>query len=244
MEPCIFLGFRKKSSEYILIANGEATTARTIRRRPVPGRWTNLEKIVNRPVWPSDRLGHRQAATVRPMGERRDRNHEPDEALLPKPPAEAGPSKRVYLEQSDFDAHGLTQGCPGCRAYHHRSRLDTCLYLTLPRPCSLSCSVQAPSQSPAASCPGVDVEVVGQLDERLWEKLCIEIRTPDVNDCYIVVLALSSRRGMTEYTFHQIQSRSRSVMLTVKPVHPCALLCNPSSTDIWFLRCSFVRDNP
>ena len=33
MEPGIFVGFRMKSSEYILIANGEATTARTIRRR-------------------------------------------------------------------------------------------------------------------------------------------------------------------------------------------------------------------
>ena len=116
MEPGIFVGFRMKSSEYILIANGEATTARTIRRRPVPERWTNPEGIVNIPVWPWDRPEHRQAAAVRPMGERRDRNHEPDEALLPKPPAEAGPSKRVYLKQSDFDADGLTQGCPGCRA--------------------------------------------------------------------------------------------------------------------------------
>ena len=93
-------------------------------------------------------------------------------------------------------------------SYHHPSRLDTFLYLTLPRPCSLSCSVQAPSQSPAASCAGVDVEVVRQLDERLWERLCIDICTPDVNDCYNVVLALSSRRSMTECTFHQIQSES------------------------------------
>ena len=75
------------------------------------------------------RSGHgtdldRQAAAARPMGERRDRNHEPDEALLPKPPAEAGPSKRVYLKQSDFDAHGLTQGVPGAeqceKAYEHK----------------------------------------------------------------------------------------------------------------------------
>ena len=116
MESGIFVGFRMKSSEYILIANGEAITARTIRRKPVPERWTNPEEIINIPVWPWDRPGHRQEAAVRPMGERRDRNHEPDEALLPKPPAEAGPSKRVYLKQSDFDAHGLTQGCPGCRA--------------------------------------------------------------------------------------------------------------------------------
>ena len=90
-------------------------------KRPLLGQsegdlWTNPEEIVNIPVWPWDLPGHRQAAAVRPMGERRDRNHEPDEALLPKPPAEAGPSKRVYLKQSDFDAHGLTQGCPGCRA--------------------------------------------------------------------------------------------------------------------------------
>ena len=122
METGIFVGFRMKSSEYILIATGEAATARTIRRRPVPERWTNPEEIVNIPVWPWDRPGHRQAAAVRPMGERRDRNDEPDEALLPKPPAEAGPSKRVYLKQSDFDAHGLTQGCPGCRAMREGTR--------------------------------------------------------------------------------------------------------------------------
>ena len=119
MEPGFFVGFRMKSSEYILIANGEATTARTIRRRPVPERWTNPEEIVSTP-W--DRLGHRQPAAVRPMGERRDRNHEPDEALLPKPPAEAGPPKRVYLKQSDFDAHGLTQGVKSNARRHTSTR--------------------------------------------------------------------------------------------------------------------------
>ena len=51
---------------------GEATTARTIRRRLVPERWTNPEEIVNIPVWPWDRPGHRQAAAVRSMGERRE----------------------------------------------------------------------------------------------------------------------------------------------------------------------------
>ena len=58
------LGFQMKTSEYILIANGEATT---IRRRPVPERWANPEEIVNIPVWPWDRPGHPQAAAVRPM---------------------------------------------------------------------------------------------------------------------------------------------------------------------------------
>ena len=60
--------------------------------------------------------GNRQEVAVRPMGERRERNPEMDEAPLHKPPAETRPSKRVYLKQSVFDAHGLTQGCSGCRA--------------------------------------------------------------------------------------------------------------------------------
>ena len=58
------------------------------------------------------------------MGERRGFNHEHDEALVPKPPPSAGPSKRVYLKQSDFDAHGLTQECPGAeqceKAHEHK----------------------------------------------------------------------------------------------------------------------------
>ena len=115
-EDRIFVGFRMKSSAYILIANGEATTARTIRRRPVSERWANPEEIINVPVWPWDRPGHQQEAAVRPTGARRERNHELDEAPLPKPPAEAGSSKRVHLKQSDFDAYGLTQRCSGCRA--------------------------------------------------------------------------------------------------------------------------------
>ena len=52
METGIFGGFLMKSSEYILSANGEATTARTIRRRPVSGMWANPEEIINVPVFP------------------------------------------------------------------------------------------------------------------------------------------------------------------------------------------------
>ena len=111
----IFFGFGMKSSEYILITNGEATTARTIRRKQVSEKWANPEEILNVPVWPRDRTGHRQEAAIRPVGERRERDTELDEAPLPKPLADAGPSKRVHLDQSDFDAHGLTQECPGCR---------------------------------------------------------------------------------------------------------------------------------
>ena len=103
MESWIFVGFRLKSSEYVVIRMGEPITARTIGRRPVSERWAN-------------RPGRRQEAVVRHMGERHGRDHELDEATLPKPPAETGQSKSVYLKQSDFDAPGLIQGCSGCRA--------------------------------------------------------------------------------------------------------------------------------
>ena len=115
-ESGISVGFRMKSSEYIVVANGEAITAWTIRRKLVSERLSaNPEEIINVLVWP---LGHRQEAAVRPMGERRERDRSPelDEAPLSKPLAEIFPSKRVYLKQSDFNAHGLTQGCPRCRA--------------------------------------------------------------------------------------------------------------------------------
>ena len=64
MELGFFVRFRMKSSEYILIANGEATTARTIRRRLVPERWTNPKEIVNIPVWPWDRPARGDAASA------------------------------------------------------------------------------------------------------------------------------------------------------------------------------------
>ena len=101
-----------------------------------------------------------------------------------------------------------------------------------------------PPQSSAASCPGVEFVVVRQFDEGLWERLCTELCTPDVNVCHKVILVPSGRRSVTEYTLHQFQSRSWSVMLTVGNVHPFVLLCNPSSPDVWFLGRSFVRDNP
>ena len=41
MESGMFVGFRMKSREYILIANGEAITARTIRRKLASKRWSN-----------------------------------------------------------------------------------------------------------------------------------------------------------------------------------------------------------
>ena len=48
MESGTRVGFRMKSSEYILIANG-AITPRTVQRRLVSERWANPEEIIS--VW-------------------------------------------------------------------------------------------------------------------------------------------------------------------------------------------------
>ena len=80
-----------------------------IRRKLVSERRANPEEIFSVLVWPWDRPGHRQEAAVRPVGERRDRNPELDEAPLPKLPAEAGPSKRVYLKQSPRPDTGVVR---------------------------------------------------------------------------------------------------------------------------------------
>ena len=76
MESGIFVGLRLESNEYILIANGEAITARTIQRRLVSERCANPEEIISVPVW----LGRGQEAAVRPIGERHGRNHKLDKA--------------------------------------------------------------------------------------------------------------------------------------------------------------------
>ena len=80
--------------------------------------------------------------------------------------------------------------------HHHSRRFISFSISRLSRPCSLSRPVQATQQSSAASCPSVAVVVVRQFDERLWERLCIEVCTPDVNDCHNVILVPSSRRSV------------------------------------------------
>ena len=87
---------------------------------------TNPGETVNLPVCPWDRPGRRQEA----KGEGTDRDREPTEEILPKPPAGTGHAKEAHLKLSDFDAHGLTEGCPGCRAVRMGIRAQD-----LPAPC-------------------------------------------------------------------------------------------------------------
>ena len=128
-------------------------------------------------------------------------------------------------------------------SHHHPSRFDSSLFISR-RPYGLSRPVQATLQSSAASCPGVEVVVVRQFDERLWERLCIEGCTVDVNGCHNVILVPSSRRGVTEYTVHQFQFRSWRVVLRGGAVHPFELLCNPSSLNVGFSGVPLFGDDP
>ena len=95
-----------KPSECILIANGEATTARTIWKRFVSERWANPQETINVLVWPWNRPGLRQEAAVRPMGERRESNPELDEAHV----------EESVLETVRFRRTRPHTGCLGCRA--------------------------------------------------------------------------------------------------------------------------------
>ena len=65
-----FIGIKLKSSEYVVIADGEVRTARTIRRRSEGERWENPEAVLDVPVLPWDRPGHPRATAVRPAGDR------------------------------------------------------------------------------------------------------------------------------------------------------------------------------
>ena len=72
------VGYRSNDGEVADSTWADACSG-TIRTKLVSERWANLEEIINVP-W--DRPGHRQEAAVRPMGERRERKPELDEAPL------------------------------------------------------------------------------------------------------------------------------------------------------------------
>ena len=110
-----FVGFKLRTSEYVVIADGEAIAARTIKRMPDGDRWSEPEKILDVGVLPWDQPGRPWAEAVRPAGER-DQAEKVAESHLPPPPAGTGHARRVYLKHGDFLEHGLSESCPGCRA--------------------------------------------------------------------------------------------------------------------------------
>ena len=64
-----FVGLKLRTSEYVVVSDGECVAARTIKRMP-EDRWSEFEKILDLGVRPRDQLGRPRAEAVRPAGER------------------------------------------------------------------------------------------------------------------------------------------------------------------------------
>ena len=97
---------RRQDSEFILVANGDAIPARTIRRRRVSGRCVS--------VWPWNRAGHRQEGAWDSGVDATPnltKHH-----FLSRLLQQDRRRESAHIGQSNFDASGLTQGCSGCRA--------------------------------------------------------------------------------------------------------------------------------
>ena len=102
------MDFRVKCSEYILIANGEAITARTIWRRLVP------ETLAN-PCHGTD-LDTSKKRQFDPLESGVDATTNLTKHPFQSRLLKQDRRKSVYLKQCVLDAHGLTQGCPRCGA--------------------------------------------------------------------------------------------------------------------------------
>ena len=110
-----FFGYKLRTSEYVVVSDGESFAARTIKIMPEEDRWSELEKILDVRVLPWDHLGRPRAEAVRPVGDR-DWEDKAAEAQLRPPSAGSGHARRVCLKHCDFIEHSLSESCPGCRA--------------------------------------------------------------------------------------------------------------------------------
>ena len=114
------LGFCLKSSRYIVVDfNGRFRMVRTIKRANTDDRW----KVVS----PSDPFSAADLEStsaeftcsrgtreeVNPTAQQLERR--PVDALPPDPNRDPV-QRRLYLKQSDFEAHGTSNRCPSCRA--------------------------------------------------------------------------------------------------------------------------------
>ena len=64
-----FVAPKLRTSEYVVVSDGESVAARTIKRMPEEDRWTEPEKILDVEVLPWDQPGRPRAVAVRPAGE-------------------------------------------------------------------------------------------------------------------------------------------------------------------------------
>ena len=115
---CVFRLMQKNRRAFVG-QDGDVITAHAIRRIPIEERWQPdmLNNIRGVPcmMQPSqdDNAQMGTAIHVKPEGIISPVITEPEEMLKPL---------RCRLKPSDFEAHGYTGGCPGCRALLRRVR--------------------------------------------------------------------------------------------------------------------------
>ena len=114
------LGFCLKSSRYILVDfDGRFRMVRTIKRANADDKWKVVSakdpfSAAEMELTPAEFTCSRGTrGEVNPAAQRLERH--PVDALPPDPDHEPV-SRRVYLKQRDFMAHGTSDRCPGCRA--------------------------------------------------------------------------------------------------------------------------------
>ena len=121
----VFLGVNPRTNEvYVATEEGEVIRARTIKRRPFEDRW-DVDIVLNvkgTPWAPGD------GENVEPVPVARHAEEKPqEESPLPRGMAQETEQprvRRVMLMRSDFERHGFTTGCYGCRGIQegsHRS---------------------------------------------------------------------------------------------------------------------------
>ena len=79
----VFVGFRLKSSEYVVVAEGQIMMARAIRRKPDEERWSNPQEILSLPVSPWDKPGGIRVDEARPIGKQPEAPVQDDNLPLP-----------------------------------------------------------------------------------------------------------------------------------------------------------------
>ena len=113
-EDGIFLGVKGSSGEFIVGDKQGVWKTRTMMRRPVEERWSaeNLELVGGVPWRTSEEDKNADGEALRrevPEAVKMAPEEEKEEEEIVVP-------RNIYLRKSDFEAHGYSRDCKGCRA--------------------------------------------------------------------------------------------------------------------------------
>ena len=118
-EDGIFLGVKGSSGEFIVGDTQGVWKTRTMRRRPAEEKWDseNLELVGGVPWRTSEadknadgealKMEVPEAVRMAPEEEKEEEEEEEEELVVPR---------NVYLRKADFETHGYSKDCRGCKA--------------------------------------------------------------------------------------------------------------------------------